>query len=125
MAQAPRGFLWQMSSSTPWSLPPASRCAPPPWKTLTHQHPPVAQRGNSHPNQGLLQEYENKIDVLYIDLICVHQVQILSLKLSLLPFRLHVFLECMILIHFLFTLFDSNNVAIILFDLIVFGWKLQ
>lgn len=52
MAQAPRGFLWQMSSSMPWSLPPVSQCAPPRWKTSTHQHLPVAQQGNSCPSQG-------------------------------------------------------------------------
>lgn len=52
MAQAPRGFLWQMSSSMPWSLPLVSLCAPPQWKTLTHQLPPVAQQDSSCPHQG-------------------------------------------------------------------------
>lgn len=52
MAQALRGFLWQMSSSMLWSLPPVSLCAPPQLKTLTHQHPLVAQQGSSCCHQG-------------------------------------------------------------------------
>lgn len=64
MARAPRGFLWQMSSSMPWSLPPVSQCAPPQWKTLTHQRPPVAQRDNSCPHQGKF--HNRKPAVLFV-----------------------------------------------------------
>lgn len=51
-AQAPRGFLWQMSSSMPWSLLPANQCVPPQWTILTHQHPLVEQQDNNCHHQG-------------------------------------------------------------------------
>lgn len=60
-AQVPRGFLWQMSSSMPWSLLPANQCVPPQWKILTHQHPLVEQQDNNCHHQG---EFSKKIKSL-------------------------------------------------------------
>lgn len=52
MAQGPRGFLWPMFSSMPWSLLPASLCARHLWKTLIQQHHLVAWPHSCHLQQG-------------------------------------------------------------------------
>lgn len=70
MAQAPRDFLWQMSSNMPWSLPPASLCAPPLWKILTQLHPQGAQQDNSHSQQGKFQN-----SCLLESLLLIHYLQ--------------------------------------------------
>lgn len=62
-----------MSSSMPWSLLPASQCAPPQWKTLTHQLPLVAQQDSSCPHQG---KFHNRWSA-----VCGHVFFLLSFSL--------------------------------------------
>ena len=68
------------------------------------------------------------VDGLHFDLICVHQVKNPYFKTlsRCYPFRsIYYVPNGMFSMHFLFTLFDAINVAIVLFDIKVFGWKLQ